>query len=337
MPKIAVIGAGLAGLFVARELSRANDVHVFEKSRGAGGRMATRRAGPFAFDHGAQFFTARSKSFRSFLEPRVEAGVVANWPARFVEIQQGRVVSSRRWGDEYPHFVGVPGMNAVARQLASGLRVRLETTVRSMNRRGARWQLLGEREELLGEFDWVVVTAPAAQAADLLGPTSIGADAARVRMRACCALLLGFEEPLDLPWDAALVRDADISWVSVNSSKPGRPASFSLVVHSTNAWADAHVDDDTELVRHYLAEQCRKVTGIDSSGAACIDLHRWRYANADKQDGERYALDAEQRLALCGDWFVRGRVEGAFASARALADRILQETATSPGSGTSRG
>jgi renalase len=327
MSKIAVIGAGLAGLFLARELSRTHDVFVFEKSRGAGGRMATRRADPFAFDHGAQFFTARSKAFRSFLEPLVEVGVIADWPARFVEIRRGRAVSSRPWSDAYPHFVGVPGMNALARQLASGLRVRLQTNVRSMNRRGARWQLLGERQELLGEFDWVVVTAPAAQAAEIIGPASIEADAARVRMHACFALLLGFEEPRDLPWDAALVRDADISWVSVNSSKPGRPASFSLVVHSTNAWADAHVDEDTELVRRHLAEEFRKVTGIDAAGAACTDLHRWRYANVDKQDGELYALDAGQRLALCGDWFVRGRVEGAFTSARALAERILQEAA----------
>jgi predicted NAD/FAD-dependent oxidoreductase len=154
-------------------------------------------------------------------------------------------------------------------------------------------------------------------------------------MHACFALLLGFDEPLDLTWDAALVHDADISWVSVNSSKPGRPASFSFVAHSTNAWADAHVDEDAALVRRHLTDEFRKVTGIDAAAAACIDLHRWRYANVDKQDGEPYALDAGRRLALCGDWFVRGRVEGAFTSARALAERLLQETAKSPCSGTS--
>ena len=327
MATIAVIGAGLAGLVVSRELAGTHDVCVFEKSRGAGGRMATRRAGPLEFDHGAQFFTAQSEAFRSFLEPLLEAGVVSEWPARFAEFERERIVARRRWRNDYPHYVGVPGMSAVGKKLAVGLDIRFGTVVRSMARKSERWQLFGDGRELLGEFDWVIVTAPAAQASELLASTSIAAHAASVRMHACYALLLGFDEPRDLPWDAAMVRDADISWISVNSSKPGRTAPFSLVVHSTNAWADAHVDDDDESVRHHLVEECREVAGIDAAGATFIDLHRWRYANVDRQDGELYALDAGQRLAMCGDWFVRGRVEGAFASAKALAGHIAREAA----------
>lgn len=59
--------------------------------------------------------------------------------------------------------------------------------------------------------------------------------------------MLGFSAPLDLPWQAAVVRNADISWMSVNSSKPGRADAFTMLVHSTNAWADAHIDDGANL------------------------------------------------------------------------------------------
>ena len=31
------------------------NVKIFEKSRGVGGRMSTRKESPFIFDHGAQF------------------------------------------------------------------------------------------------------------------------------------------------------------------------------------------------------------------------------------------------------------------------------------------
>jgi renalase len=327
MARIAVIGAGLAGLVVSRELADAHDVCLFEKSRGVGGRMSTRRAGPFEFDHGAQFFTARSREFRAFLEPMLQAGVVAAWPARFAEIQRSQIVATRRWGNENPHFVGVPGMSAVGRKLASGLNIRLETAVRSVSRVGDRWQLFGGGDVLLGEFDWVIVTAPATQAADLLASASIASYARRVRMHACYALLLGFDEPQDLPWNAALIRDADISWISVNSSKPGRAEPFCLVVHSTNTWAEANVDEDIEVIRHHLAEECREVAGIDTAAAAFVDVQRWRYANVDEQHGDLFALDAGQRLAMCGDWFVRGRVEGAFRSAIALAGRIAVEAA----------
>ena len=226
---------------------------------------------------------------------------------------------NRAWDGENPHYVGFPAMNAVGKALASGLDIRLETAVRSLAQDGARWQLFGDGQRLLGEFDWVVVTAPAGQAAELLAPTSIAAAAANARMHACYALLLGFDKPVDLPWQAAIVHDADISWISVNNSKPGRPESFSVVVHSTNAWANAHMDSDLGAVQRHLAGEFSAVTGIDVGAASFVDLHRWRYANADRHDGDLYALDTGQRLAACGDWFVKGRVEGAFTSARALA------------------
>ena len=327
MATVAIVGAGIAGLTVARELARSHRVTVFEKSRGLGGRLATRHAGPFQFDHGAQFITAQTNSFRRFLDSLADTGVIENWPASLVEWRQGRIVSRRKWDDDHPHYVGVPGMNAIGKCLAADLDVRLETPVRSLLRDDGRWLLFGDAPGPLGEFDWVISAAPAAQTADLLASTSLATHARSVRMHACFALLLGFSEPNapDMPWQAALVHDADIRWISTDSSKPGRPAGPSVVVHSTNAWANAHLDDNQEIAQEHLAGQLFEVTGIDASAATFTSLHRWRYANVDRQCGDPCALDADQRLAACGDWFVRGRVEGAFNSAMALADRLVRE------------
>ena len=75
--RIAVIGAGVAGLACARELARADaKVTVFERSRGLGGRLGTRRQGNRAFDHGAQFITARGRPFSRYAEIAARAGVV---------------------------------------------------------------------------------------------------------------------------------------------------------------------------------------------------------------------------------------------------------------------
>ena len=55
LPRLVVVGAGLAGLTAAQALTDAFDVIVLDKGRGFGGRMATRRIGDATFDHGAQF------------------------------------------------------------------------------------------------------------------------------------------------------------------------------------------------------------------------------------------------------------------------------------------
>ena len=57
---VAVIGAGMAGLAAARTLAAAGHaVQVFDKGRGIGGRLSTRRTDYGAFDHGAQYATVR--------------------------------------------------------------------------------------------------------------------------------------------------------------------------------------------------------------------------------------------------------------------------------------
>lgn len=322
MTRIAVIGAGIAGLVAARALSARHEVTLFEKARGAGGRMSTRYAGTYEFDHGAQFFTARSARFRRFLEPHIAAGHVAPWPATFVELTGSEVTARRRWGGHHPHYVGTPRMNSLCRSLAAGLDLRLETRVTALARRGRRWRILLDDGDG-GDFDWVVCTAPAAQTAALLPAGSpLEQSASAAGMLACYALMLGFESPPALDWQAARVLDADLSWISVNSSKPGRGTPFTLVVHSTNAWADAHLDDDRRAVSGHLANELEAVTGLDPAAAAHRALHRWRYANLPRRTDDVRQIDADARLAVCGDWCSRGRVEAAWLSAARLADDL---------------
>ncbi len=327
MARIAVIGAGLAGLTVARELRDHADVCVFEKARGVGGRMATRYAGEdFEFDHGAQFFTARSAAFCEFLAPLVADGTVAPWLARFAELQGPRTTSSRTWTLEYPHYVGVPRMNAVGKALAVGLDIRLSSRVTEVDFADGRWSLAFEGPsgpERAGGFDWLVVTAPLPQSLALLGDVDGLGDAAGARsMLGCYALMLGFAEPPELDFDAALVREADISWISVNSSKPGREAPGTLLVHATNRWADAHMEDDPGRVQAHMLSEVSRVAGVDPDAAVHKALHRWRFANLPKQPGPPCYFSKEQRLGVAGDWWVQGRVEAAFRSARALVDCI---------------
>ena len=324
MKRIAVIGAGLSGIVVAQRLGGVADVSLFEKSRGVGGRMATRYAGEYEFDHGTQFFTARTPAFREFLRPLEEHNVIADWPAKFAELDRDRLAGLRSWGEGYPHFVGVPRMNDVGKYLSRKLKIVLGTEIVEVKRDSNGWTLVDRARDVFDGFDWLVLTPPARQTANLAADfPELVALCEGHDMLGCFALMLGFRQPVELPWQAAIVRNADISWVSVNSSKPGRKAPCTLLVHSTNAWADAHMDAEPDRVREHMLSETSTVCGLDAREAEHCQVHRWRYANIRRQGGPRCYVDDDSQLAACGDWFVRGKVEAAFTSADELAAQLL--------------
>jgi hypothetical protein len=210
-------------------------------------------------------------------------------------------------------------MNALGKALAQGSDVRLHTQVSSIEREAGRWALSSTDGDSLGSFDWVIVATPSEQALQLLPAVFRHTQTmSKIRMLSCYSIMLGFEEPLNLPWQAALVHNADISWVSVDSSKPGRKGPFTLLVHATNAWSDEHINDDIDEVNRHLLAEISQVVGADTKMASHSAIHRWRYANANKYHGTDALVDPTNQLAACGDWCVHGRVEGAFSSAMAL-------------------
>ena len=91
-PRMAIIGAGMSGLILARALAEFADITIFEKSRGVGGRMATRHVTTpdgtaFSFDHGVQCFTARTEAFQQFLAPYLASGRVTPWHGKVMQLK----------------------------------------------------------------------------------------------------------------------------------------------------------------------------------------------------------------------------------------------------------
>ncbi len=324
---IAVIGAGIAGLTCARMLAaQGKHVRVFEKARGPGGRMSTRRADALRFDHGAQYFTARDPSFEAFLEPLIESGAVRAWAGRIAVLEHG-VYETKE--DNPDRYVGVPGMSALCRYLAEGLEVAYATRVGDLTRSDGRWRLQDEAGRELGAYDTVVVSAPPAQTAELLGVAApvIAARAASVAMSPCWAVMAGFEEPLRLRFDGAFVNSAPLSWVARNTSKPDRPEHEAWVLHGSPAWSAANLDLDPETVCRTLWEAFAEATGGLSRKPTHLAAHRWLYALPTEALPEASLFDAELGIAACGDWCGGPRVEGAWLSGRAAANLLLEDNA----------
>lgn len=322
MVSIAVIGAGLSGLVVANLLKDNAKVTIFEKARGASGRLSTRRAEPYFFDHGAQFFKAKTPEFQAFLTPMMEQGIIKEWNARFVEFMKTDVINKRRWNGTNPNYVGVPGMSAICKYLAKDIDIQFSTRVSEMVDNGS-WKLLDSDRNDLGSFDWVISTAPAQQTAELMPKSFLYYDSVcSAKMVSCFTLMLGFNKELPIDFDAALVGGSDISWISVNSSKPGRAKGYSLVIHSTNKWAEEHLHDDRNEIMEYICRHASSIIGVDLTSADHKNIHGWHYANIQKQPKQDLFIDEKQKLAVCGDWCIQGIAEAAFISAFNISNKI---------------
>lgn len=325
MKKIAIVGAGLAGITLAQKLNKFFTVTIFEKSRGVGGRMATRRCDGFEFDHGAQYFTAKSSLFNEYIKPLIHLDIVTRWDARFVEFNSKKILNKRVWSEAFPHYVGKPSMNRICQYLAKDLNIHLNTKIKSI-RSDNPWRLYDEEDNDLGSYDWLIVTAPADQSLQIM-PASFKyiKNLKAIKMQGCYSLMLGLEINPQINFDAAIVQDADISWISVNSSKPDRLDKATLVIHSTNDWAETNVNTDRKIIINHLLNELEQVSGLKLSHAKCQILHHWRYANIGLQTNQNIFVDFEQQLAACGDWCIQGRVESAFLAAHEVANQILSK------------
>ena len=320
--EVAVVGAGMSGLTCARDLAdHGHRVRVFDKARGVGGRMSTRRRGELRFDHGAQYFTARDPRFTRWVDSWRHDGLVAKWEGR-VEVLGDDAGRGRREGPE--RFVGVPGMNAVCRHVAADLDVTCETRVGRLERAGARWRLSSTADRELGRFDAVVVSAPAPQTAELLAAAApeLSARAAEVEMTPCWAVMAAFDRPLDLGFDAAFVHGSPLRWAARNSSKPGRPRDEAWVLHASPDWSNRNLERPPEEVARELLAALGAAVGAPLESPALLEAHRWLFALPEPL-ADSCLFDAGLRLAACGDWCAGPRVEGAFLSGSAAAGRLL--------------
>ena len=322
-PRIAVIGGGIAGLTAARGLAdHGLTVRGIDKGRGAGGRTATRRAEPFRFDHGAQYFTARDPRFRRFVDAWVDRGIVARWDGRVVAIGADGTLADKP-GER---FVGRPGMNAVARHLASDVDVAFGVEVDRLTRDGALWRLWDRRGEPIGDgFDRLVLACPAPQTARLLAPVA-EPMAARVRqaeMAPCWTVMAGFGEPLPIPFDGAFGPAAGpLGWIARNGAKPGRPDGEAWVLQATPDWSARRLEVDRAAVAQALLAAFAEAAG-PLPEPIHLDAHRWRYARPVAPLDQPCLFDPGTGLIACGDWCLAGRVEAAFLSGAAACGRLL--------------
>lgn len=310
---ILVIGAGMAGLSCAVRLAEAGrSVALIDKGRGPGGRMAARRAEiageTVSFDHGAQYFTARDPAFRDAVEGWERAGVAARW---------------REAGPDA--HVGRPGMNGPIRAMAADLDVGWGIRAEKIARDADGWRI-ETGESALGAGT-LLVAIPAEQAEVLLREPApdFAALAGKVASDPCWAVMAGFAERLGMADDSFRSDEGPIAWAARNSAKPGRTGREAWVIHASPARSRELIDMDKDIVAARLLDDFFTAAGIPAQAPIHLAAHRWLYARPRSLGGQAARFDPAVGMGIAGDWLHSPRVEGAFLSGRALAEKVLDQ------------
>lgn len=311
---VVIVGAGISGLIAAKTLSEKGlQVVLLEKSRGVGGRMATRRLGGQSMDHGAQFFTAQGESdFRQVCREWLFTGVIKPWFGRPGQVR----------------YCGIKSMNAVAKELAQGLDVRNECLVTKVSEKGGLFNLYcGNGEIFCGKK--LLFTAPAPQSLAILKASDVVVESellealGEVSYERCIALLALLEDAsgmiapgiLKLENDSVFMTIAD-SQLKGTSRRPG------IVALSSHEWAAENYDREAGELEQELVEALKERIEIEPLETY---VHKWKYAHRNGSVGaQRFARSISKPIWFAGDSFGEAKVQGAYLSGVEAAQSILE-------------
>lgn len=323
MKKIAIIGAGATGLFLANFLQYGAKVTVFEKSYKVGGRASSRSNAKISFDHGAQFISIKNKRFDDFLEKLSYQRVVSRWDGKFVSIDS-RSLTSQNLQNKI-RYVGVPSMQSIFEFLSKDVDLRLCTDIDSMVRQNDDWILRSGSSQNISRFDWVILATPPTQAIRLLPSELTWLDMLNNLTMLPCVSLMALVKPLgDLPWSGARIKNSPLGWVAFNNTKPLRSSSLALVAQSDYYWTKKNIDKSDVEIEAELIQEIKRVAPFHIEFVN-YELKKWNFAVVEKPLNENFLIAKNRGLAVAGDWCIGGNIESSFKSARSLSDKFFRE------------
>ena len=345
---IAIIGAGMTGLAAARTLTGAgHSVTLYEKSRSVGGRVATRRVEGCIFDHGAQVIKPDGTELADvmFHQLPTEDLIEILAPTR-PYADDGTILPPDPARNAERKFSYRTGMTALPKLLLQALpptqtTLRCEARIAGLEQDGAKTILRGENGEEMGRADYVLLTAPAPQSADLLAASRLRENSASriealrsVPYHPCLTVLLGFAPPAPAPPAYALLaenRARPLLWLAFEQTKcPERAPNGEalLIAQFGPQWsAENYALPDAEVITQ-THSALRPLFGPQYDTTRWAQVKRWRYSQPRGMTAFDAANSESSPVIVCGDGLrpENGRVVQAYASGLEAARFVMQQS-----------
>ena len=326
MKNIAIIGAGITGITLANLLQKKYNLTVFEKSRGVGGRMATRRAEPYQFNHGAQYFKIENKEFKDFMQPLMVNKIIKPLKTNQIEILNKKVIKRTKiYNQQY--FTAVSKMNSVVKYLINNnFSIKLFCKIEKTLKENDNWFIIDSDKVSHGPYDWLFITIPPNQAIEILYNNSFKfLDIIKnIKMRSCYSLMLGFDEIKEFDFDTALFLNEDVQWLSISKKILEQKEYYNLLINSSYNFAEQNINSSKDKISNYLIKQVSDILQCELNNYKHKALHFWKYAMSEKNNNLGSLIDEDLKVIVCGDWCMNGKVEGGFLSAKNAANKLLK-------------
>jgi predicted NAD/FAD-dependent oxidoreductase len=341
MPSIAIIGAGCSGLAAAHEFRDAGyNVTIFEQNQEVGGRVATRKRQGFTYDYGAQYIKRGNPVSVSLITEHFQlADLIDIAKPVWIFDRDGSILEGDPIQNAEPKWNYRSGLNALAKRMAQGLDIRLQTRIGHLQEGLNDWKLFANQGEHIGDFDRVLITIPASEAVELVNNSHIRDRLQeeicvlleKARYNPLISVMLGYRPvPQERPFYALVNTDKAhaISWLALEHEKsPERTPEGTGLLIAQMAPQYSHENwyrPDSEIISD-VAYRIKTLLNESLHDPFFTDVFRWEYAlPAEKADAEQLnALTMPIGLAFCGDAFVGGRVHLALEHGVEIARQLI--------------
>ena len=301
---IAIIGAGLSGTNIYKLLKEnGNDVKIFEKARGSGGRCSTRYVNDKLIDHGTPYIDAKNVDFIDFCEKKVKDNILV-----------------KKENSYYP----LNGMNKLCSSILDKDDFNKNTKIISCKRIENKWHLYDENGMSYSPFDKLIITIPTPQILELEIelPTSIKERLKSVKYESLATLLIYSYTTKNII-DEKLINNNIFKKIIDNSSNYGYKNFSSYVIHLNSSITNEQEFSNKDDIKEYMLNKVYDISEIKLEDNFHVMPHFWKYANVAKSINENYIYDEELSLGICGDFFKGDNLEGSFLSSKRLYEEKL--------------